>query len=116
MTPELISHGGSAVEGLVFSQQFVQNSTAPGYLRFKSDYSSRFGNEPNFASVHSYNAVRVILEALSIDSNPDNLKTAIIAKRTFTGLQQDFEIDRYGDAHSQDILVTIRDGQFTRID
>ncbi|MBA7568799.1 hypothetical protein ES708_10534 [subsurface metagenome] len=116
MTPELISHGGSAVEGLVISQQFDRNSTAPDYLHFKSDYRSRFGNEPNFASVHAYNAVNVILEALSIDSNPDNLKRTIIAKKTFTGLQRDFEIDRYGDAHSQRILLTIRNGQFTRID
>jgi branched-chain amino acid transport system substrate-binding protein len=117
MTPELISNGGSAVEGLVFfSKQFDQNSTAPDYLLFRDNYRSRFGNEPNFASVHAYDAVRVILEALSIDSNPDNLKRTIIAKRTFTGLQGDFEIDRYGDTQSQFILLTIRDGQFTRID
>lgn len=116
MTPELISHGGSAVEGLVISQQFDRNSTAPNYLRFKNDYRSRFGNEPNFAAVHAYNAARVILEALSIDSNPDNLKRTIIAKGTFSELQGDFQIDSYGDAHSQRILLTIRDGQFTRID
>ena len=116
MTPELISHGGSAVEGLLFSQQFDQNSTAPEYLRFKSDYRTSFGNEPNFASVHAYNAVRVILEALSIDPNPENLKRTIIAKKTFTGLQGDFEIDRYGDTHSRRFLLTISDGQFTRMD
>ncbi len=115
MTPELISNGGSAVEDLLFSQQFDQNSTAPDYLRFKSDYRSRFGNEPNFASVYAYDAVRVILEALSIDSNPDNLKRTIIAKGTFTGLQRDFQIDRYGDAHSQRLLLTIRDGQFVKV-
>lgn len=116
MTPELISHGGSAVESLLFSQQFDQNSTAPDYLRFKSDYRSRFGKEPNFASVHAYNAVRVILEALSIDANQENLKKTIIAERTFTGLQGNFYIDAYGDAHRQRILLIIRDGQFTRID
>jgi branched-chain amino acid transport system substrate-binding protein len=117
MTPELISNGGSAVEGLVFfSKQFDQTSTAPNYLLFRDNYRSRFGNEPNFASVHTYDAVRVVLEALTIDSNPDNLKRTIIAKRTFTGLQGDFEIDRYGDTQSQFILLTIRDGQFTRID
>ncbi len=116
MTPELISHGGGAVEGLLFSQQFDQNSTAPDYLRFKSDYISRFGSEPNFGSVHAYNAARVLLEALSIDSGPDNLKDTIIAKGTFSGLQGDFEIDRYGDTHSRRTLLTIRDGQFTRID
>ena len=104
MTPELISHGGSAVGGLLFSQQFDQNSTAPDYLRFKSDYRSLFGKEPNFASVHAYMAVRVILEALSIDSSPENLKKTIIDKKVFSGLQGDFEIDRYGDAHSQRIL------------
>ncbi|MBA7550549.1 hypothetical protein ES705_43066 [subsurface metagenome] len=116
MTPELISHGGSAVEGLVFSQQFDQNSTAPDYRRFKSDYRNRFGNEPNFASVHAYDAVRVILEALSIDSDPDNLKDTIIAKGDFSGLQGDFQIDRYGDTFFRRILLTITDGKFTRID
>ena len=116
MTPELISHGGSAVQGLVFSQQFDQNSTSPDYRRFKSDYRSRFGNEPNFASVYAYDAVRVILEALSIDSDPDNLKDTIIAKGAFSGLQGDFQIDRYGDTFFQRILLTITDGQFTRID
>ncbi len=116
MTPELISHGGSAVEGLVYYSQFYQNSITPDYLRFRSDYRRRFGNEINFASVHAYNTARVILEALSIDSNAENLKDTIIAKGTFTGLQGDFEIDRYGDTHSRRILLTIKDGQFARID
>ncbi len=116
MTPELISHGGSAVEGLVFSLQFDQNSTAPDYLPFKSDYRSRFGNVPNFASAHAYNAVSVILKALSIDSNTENLKRTITAQKVFSGLQGDFEIDRYGDTHSRRFLLTISDGQFTRMD
>ena len=112
MTDALIEHGGAAVEGVVFSQLFDRKSGEKNYLLFTRRFEDRFGEAPDFAACHAYEAARVILQALSVNPDPDALKATILGQGTFDGLQGDLRIDPYGDPRRRRYLIKIKGGQF----
>jgi branched-chain amino acid transport system substrate-binding protein len=65
MTADLLHDGGPAVEGLLFSQLFNRESKEKAYLEFKKRFKERFGETPNFAAAHGYEAAQALFKALS---------------------------------------------------
>jgi branched-chain amino acid transport system substrate-binding protein len=115
-TSDLNQHGGSAVEGLIFSQRYDPKNKSEDYLKFKEQFRERFGNDPNFAAEYSYETARILFEALSKSSDTvAELKSAII-NHTFRGLQEDIRIDQYGDTKRKRSLITVKDGQFLTLE
>ena len=115
-TPDLLRHGGPAVEG-IFSTQYVDHdSTEKPFVAFKEKYRARFGDiEPTFAVVMGFEAVMVVKDALSKNPDPKQLKETILKQKTFQGLQGVFEIDSYGDAKRRAYVVTVRNNRFAVI-
>ncbi len=112
MTDEFLRSGGPAVESAVFSHVFDRESQSPRYLKFKQDFSGRFGREPDFAAMYAYEAANVLFEAIASAGVSGPLKETIIGKATFQGLQGDFALDRFGDAVRPRVIVTVREGRF----
>lgn len=110
-TEKLIELGGVAVEGVLFHQFFNRDSTYPAYLKFRQAYVERFGEEPGFASVASYDAAMIAIEALK-QRNGRTVKETLISISKFTGSQGDVIIDKFGDTSRPAFLSTIRDGRF----
>jgi branched-chain amino acid transport system substrate-binding protein len=115
-TPDIIRHGGSAVEGLIFSEAYYKESKHPDYLAFQREFRNRFGHEPGFAGTFSYEAARVVFTALAQTDDSSRLKEVIIAHQVFAGLQGQIRIDRYGDAQRKRFVITIKNGQFVTVD
>lgn len=115
-TPDLIQHGGSAVEGLIFSQAYDNESQHSNYLRFKKQFRERFGKELDLGSVFGYEAAQLLFTALSRNDTVEKLKETILKQRTFEGLQGDVTIDKYGDAKRKRFLIIIKDGQFVTME
>ena len=108
---ELIQHGGPAVEGVFHTNMFNQNSLKKTYVDFKSRFNKRFGSDPNFASVYSYEAAQLLFNALSDSVDPKNLKDTILKQARFEGLQGKITFDKYGDAHRKTSIVAIQNQQ-----
>lgn len=108
---ELIEHGGPAVEGVFYTNMFNQNSKIPRYVDFKSRFQKRFGSEPNFAAVYSYEAAQLLFKALSESVDPTELKGIILNSGKLEGLQGDISFDKYGDAHRKTSIVAIQNRQ-----
>ncbi|MBE9521360.1 MAG: ABC transporter substrate-binding protein [Proteobacteria bacterium] len=111
-TEKLLELGGAAVEGVIVSQFFDRNSTDPVYVKFRQDYKKRFGNEPGFASVNSYDAVNVVLSALKKQKSGKLLKKSIEQVSEYKGVQGVVKIDQYGDADRKTFLSVVRKGEF----
>ncbi len=111
-TEKLMELGGSAVEGLVVSQFFDRESTDPGYLEWRERYRARFGEEPGFASVNSYDAASLVLQALERRRAGESLKAAILNVGSLMGVQGKVMIDRFGDADRPTFIATVRAGRF----
>lgn len=115
-TQQLIQHGGSSVEGVVFPQVFNKECKLPEYIQFKKKYQERFGKEPNFASVCSYEAARYLFSALDhLQPGGSSLKESLLSKGTFKGLQGNIKIDRFGDADRSQFIITVKDGEFVTL-
>ncbi|MCX5817705.1 MAG: ABC transporter substrate-binding protein [Proteobacteria bacterium] len=113
-TPDLLRHGGPAVEGIIATEYVDYDSTAKSYVEFRERYRARFGDvEPTFAVVMGYEAVMVVKDALSRNPDPKQLKETILKQKIFNGLQGAFEIDSYGDAKRTAYIVTVRKNRFT---
>ena len=110
-TPAFLQHGGSVVEGVIFSQLFDSASTHKNYLLFKEQFGERFQKDPDFAAAFGYDAAQILLTALSAGHSGLAVKEAII-NHTFQGLHGDITIDSYGDTGPRRILVTVKNGQF----
>jgi len=110
-TKELIENGGPAVEGVVYTNMFNQNSQKKTYVDFKSRFNKRFGSDPNFASVYSYEATQLLFNALSESVDPKDLKDTILKQAKLEGLQGEITFDKYGDAHRKTSIVAIQNRQ-----
>ena len=113
-TPDLLRHGGPAVEGIIATQYVDHDSLVKPFVEFRKRYRTRFGDvEPTFAVVMGYEAVMVVKDAISKNPDPTKLKETILKQKTFNGLQGAFEIDSYGDAKRKAYIVTVRKNRFT---
>ncbi len=115
-TPDLLSQGGPAVEGVIATEYVNYNSTAKPVVEFRNRFRERFGGvDPTFAAIFAYDAVMVIKDALSVNPDPGSLKETILRQKTFRGLEGTFGINSYGDAKRTAYIVTVRNNRFTII-
>ena len=118
MTDDFLQHSGPAGEGVLFAHPLKVGNQDEGYLSFAEAYTARFGNQPSFSATFGYEAARILMEALASTDNHSSqaLKDYIVEKRTFQGLQGEFVIDRFGDAVRDVFMITVREGQFIRVE
>ncbi|MFZ2949783.1 MAG: ABC transporter substrate-binding protein [Desulfuromonadaceae bacterium] len=98
---------GTAAEGVLVAQFLDRNDTSRRYRDFLAAYHARFKQEPGFAGVAGYDAALVALEASAIRSKGASIKDTIIGRKSFQGVQQVLNINRYGDADRKTFVTTI---------
>ncbi len=116
MTEDLVHYGGKAVDGVVFSHLLNLKSRGDRYVGFKKQYRDRFGTDPSFASVHAYEAARMLFDGLEKTRNPSELKQAILEQDRFFGVQGDFRLDSYGDAQRKRFRTVLRRGEYEAVE
>lgn len=111
-TTDLLSLGGRAVEGMVL----VATETRPSAAmpRFQESYEQRYGRQPSFAAIWSYDAARILLDALGRAHGRTGpaIKEAILAKPVYQGLDREIRFDATGDVVHDYRLVIVRDGRY----
>jgi branched-chain amino acid transport system substrate-binding protein len=111
-TERFIELAGKSAEGVIVSQFLDRNSKAQTYLNFLAAYRERYKQEPGFAGVAGYDAAMVAIEAYAARAKGESLKNVIISKKSYQGLQQQLNIDRYGDADRKTFVTTINLGRY----
>lgn len=114
MTDDLITFGGRSVERILLPG--ILDGENEGYKIFRNKYLEKFGKEPTFSSVYSYEAAHVLFDALnnSDASSGENLKNAI-AGHTFKGVQESFSINNFGDTERKYYLFSVIGKDFVRV-
>lgn len=110
-TRDALTHGASAVEGARFTQAVDVDGHSPRLAAFREAYLARYSRPVDFAAVVAYEAVQVVAAGLRRTPGRQGLKEAILATGSFPGLQDDFTIDRFGDAQRRGRIMTVRDGR-----
>jgi branched-chain amino acid transport system substrate-binding protein len=113
-TEDLIAYGGNAVEGVTFFNTFDRDYQGKAYLEFVASFRERFKYDPGFASMHAYDATRLLLSAMSKAPGLD-IKDAVLGYGEFPALQGSVKLDAYGDAQRDLFLMRVMDGKFQRV-
>ncbi|MBL8486375.1 MAG: ABC transporter substrate-binding protein [Rhodocyclaceae bacterium] len=111
-TDQLIELGGRAVEGMALVQNYDREDKSDRFLTFRDTYTRRFGREPVFGSVLTFDAGAVVLQALARRPAGMPLKEALIRLGPFDGLQRPVTFDANGDTERVAHHVVVRDGRF----
>ena len=111
-TERLIELGGQAVEGIAVAQFIDRQSTQPGYVKFRQDFTDRFGREPGFAGLTAFEATNVVLDALAQQLPEQSLKDVLLARKRFPGVQGPVVFDDYGDTTRETYRATVAGGLF----
>lgn len=109
-TKDLIEEGGNAING-VFILDFIDSTNkTTDYSQFMTKYIDKYGEEPTFSSVFSYESTKIYLDAIdSVNYNDwEKIKDEIIDTSHVNGLQNSFEIDAYGDSNRRYIPFQIK--------
>ncbi|MBF4695237.1 ABC transporter substrate-binding protein [Fusibacter ferrireducens] len=111
-TNELIKLGSSYVEDMIVVSDINPNGPSEAYINFKSTYMERFGEEPDFAAVYSYDAMKALIEAMSTAESlePMVIKDKILEISRYDGLHGLYSIDAYGDAWREYNVFKIEEG------
>lgn len=118
MGPDLIEFAGPLAEGMYTVSEFDNGSQSPNYLTFKEAYSSKYGEEPVFASMYGYEAAYFLLKAIDTSSSLSgkDIKVALDNLGMIEGLQQNLEHDEFGDIQRSTFLFEIINGDFVKVD
>lgn len=108
----LIALGGRAVEGVVVGQVYDRSDGSARYAAFLAAFRQRFGREPGYHAVLSYDAVTVLAQAQARRSAGEGLRQAVLRHGPYDGLQQPIAFDRFGDADRPTHFVVVRGGRF----
>jgi ABC-type branched-subunit amino acid transport system substrate-binding protein len=109
LLPEL---AGSAAEEALTEQYHDLFDQSPAYTHFAARYQERFQQRPDYAGVIAYEATNLVLDGLTIDPNRASLKTTLLKKANFDGLQGSIVLDRDGDATRRGYTAIIKGGRY----
>lgn len=115
-TDALINAGGPAVEGVLVAQFLDRRDSTPRYQEFLKHYRKRFGKDPGFAGVTGYDAASVVITGLRHDADPRHLKATLLGIRQFQGIQQEINLNRFGDADRVTFMTEIRNAQYVTVE
>jgi branched-chain amino acid transport system substrate-binding protein len=115
-TQAVLTHGGKAVEGALFTQSLDVTDSSPRYARFRQAYQERYQRPVDFAAIMAYEATMVLAEGLRRDQSREGVRRAILEIGTFHGLQGDFQVGRYGDVQRRHHIMSVRGGRMVALE
>lgn len=117
-TAELIRKGGMAVEGMMVVAGLDIGSESEDFKIYKQGYKDRYGEETNFGSLYSYEAMLALAKAIEeADAlKPKEIKNKLIEISVFEGVQDQYSIDVYGDNMRQYQVCIIHQGVLRKVD
>lgn len=117
MTEDTIVKGGKSLEGALFAGSYYKGNQNPDFISFREGYLQRYHQEPECASLFSYETVKMVADVLKTVKrmDTDSIKKQIINTKKFKGLQGDIIINPYGDSDRGYFLFKVQDANFVRV-
>jgi len=116
--PQLLEIGGAALEGAYYSTHFAVESTDPVSRSFVQAYRARWGAEPNSLSALTYDAVRLVADAIARAGTTERgaLRLALSRTRAFPGATGATTMDARRDATKDVAIITVRNGRLAFVE
>lgn len=117
MTNDLIANGGKAVEGMYFVGNYSSETVSDEYVSFSESFYERYDYEATFITYWTYDAIEVLVYGLkeAKEQTPKSVKEAILKKKDFIGIDQNFTIDAFGDSNKRYSIYKLENGIFEKV-
>lgn len=115
-SPDLLSLGGDAVEGAIFTAGFYDGDTTAEVVNFVTKYEEAFGARPDMFAAQAYDAANIVLKAIrTAGGDRAGIRDAIAATQNYPGITGNTSFDEDGDVLKDILILQVEGGVFTRI-
>jgi len=114
-SPKLAEIGGSAVEGAYFSNHYSIDDPSPSVRAFVAAYRKAYGNDPDSIAASSYDAARVIADAIRRAGSTEGkrVRDALAETKDFPGVTGSITMDADRNPTKLPVILKVQNGRFT---
>ncbi|KPU45713.1 leucine-, isoleucine-, valine-, threonine-, and alanine-binding protein precursor [Oxobacter pfennigii] len=113
---QLLTLGGSAVEGVRFPVIFFSESTDPKVKTYVDNYKNAYGSVPSALTSQAYDSVGMLLEAVKAAGTTDHAKVRdALAAIKYPGVTGNTVFNEKRDVQKEFVKVMIKDGKFEAV-
>jgi branched-chain amino acid transport system substrate-binding protein len=113
-SPKLTEIGGAAVEGAYLSNHYSVDDPAPAVRRFVDAYRARFGAPPDSIAATSYDAMRMLADAITRAGSTEGkrVRDALAATKDFAGVTGTITMDADRNPVKAIVILKVQGGKF----
>jgi branched-chain amino acid transport system substrate-binding protein len=117
-SPELVTVGGSAVEGCYFSNHFSNQSTDPRVVAFVKAYRDAYHEDPDAMVALGYDALNLLADAMKRagTTDPAKVNAAIAGTKDFPGVTGKITLDEHRNPTKPAVMLQVKDGKFAYVE
>ncbi len=117
-SPQLIKSAGKAADGSIMASPWFPGKDAANVKSFVAAYKAKFNKEPDQFAAQSYDALKIIAQALeNSGSHADRkkLRDSLAAIKDFPGVTGKFAFDAKRNPAMEATVLIVKDGQFVEL-
>jgi len=113
-SPRLVEIGGEALEGAYFANHYSRDDPDPAVQKFVAAYRSRFGTVPDSIGALSYDAARLLADAIrrAGSTSGARVREALAATKGFPGVTGDLTFDLERNPVKPITILRIANGKY----
>lgn len=113
-----VQDAGGAAEGLFSTSNWMSTTSTPRNQAFIRNYQAKFGREPNTWAAQSYTTLYILAEAIANAQATDSesIRDALADIRDLDTVLGSFSFDAVGDAMYDPTIITVENGELTRLE
>ncbi len=113
-SPKLVEIGGEAMNGAYLSNHYSVDDPAPAVRRFVRGYHSRYGAEPDSIAALSYDALRLLADAIARAGSTEakRVRDALAETKDFEGVTGTITMDADRNPIKPAVVLEVDRGRF----
>ena len=113
-SPKLAEIGGAAVEGAYFSNHYSVDDPSPAARAFVEDYRKAFGSPPDSIAALSYDAARLVADAMKRAGSTEGkrVRDALASTADFPGVTGTITMDADRNPVKPAVILKVEGGKF----
>ena len=113
-SPKLVEIGGPAVEGVYFSNHYTPDDPSKAVREFVAVYRKTFGGDPDSIAALSYDAARLIADAIQRAGSTEGkrIRDALAETRDFAGVTGRITFDADRNPVKPVVILKVEGGRF----
>jgi len=113
-SPKLTEIGGAAMDGAYFANHYSVDDPAPDVRRFVADYTKRYGAAPDSIAASSYDAMRMLADAIVRAGSTEGkrVRDALAATKDFAGVTGTITMDSDRNPIKPIVILKVEGGKY----